>query len=431
MATAAQTAPIPARAAWPLAVLAIAMASGFAALGSFGTVTEPAKADLALSDHALGLVQGVSGALPLVLFSVPVGILVDRWNRVRLLFALAVVWTAGTLMTAYASGTGSLLVARMLTGIGTTGALTAALSLGADLCTPERRGRAMTVVTLGKTVGIAAGFALTGALFGLFGDGALGLVPWRAAHLALAGLLLVSLLPLLTLREPPRREVAAAAGAPLRVVAGELRARAAFLVPLFIGQVSVVMADHAALVWAAPVLGREFGLQPDQFAGWMGALILGTGLGGAVLGGLAADWGQRGGRRGGVLLGAVVAAAIGAPAAIFPVAGDVTLFAILFGTLVLCGTITGLITSVAITTLIPNEARGLTVGLFVAVAGLIGFGIAPTLVTAVSELLGGEAHLAPALAIVGTVTGVMAVLAFALAVRNAPTSATEHLSDRS
>jgi hypothetical protein len=32
----------------------------------------------------LGLIQGVSAAVPLVLFSIPVGILVDRTNRVRL-----------------------------------------------------------------------------------------------------------------------------------------------------------------------------------------------------------------------------------------------------------------------------------------------------------------------------------------------------------
>lgn len=413
----ASAAPSLRHAAWPLALLALAMTAGFAAMSSFGTVQEGAKAELGLSDYTLGVIQGVGAAVPLALFSVPLGILVDRWNRVRLLVALAACWTVGTLLTAVAPGLGLLFIARMLTGIGTTGALTAALSLAADLCAPEERGRAILVTTLGKTLGLAAGFALTGALFGWLSQGLFGLQPWRAAHLALAALSAVALLPLLLLREPPRREVEAAVGAPLRVAFAELWARRAWLLPLFLGQVSVVMADNAAVVWSAPVLGRVFGLGPDRFAGWMGALILVAGLAGAVLGGFAADWGQR---RGNVLRGALIAAVAGAPAALFPVVGSVPAFAALLGVLTLCGTVTGLVTSVALTVLLPNEVRGVAIGLFIAVAGVIGFGVAPTLVAAASSLLGGEAHLAPALAIVGLTTSLLAILAFWQAVRQAP-----------
>jgi MFS family permease len=428
MATIPAPAPSLGRSALPLGALAVAMAVGFTLMQSFSTVQEGAKAELGLSDTTLSLIQGVAAAVPLAVFSVPIGILVDRWNRVRLLLGLAALWTVGTVLTAYASGTSALFAARMMTGIGTTGALTAALSLGADLCLPEQRGRALLIVSLGKVAGTAAAFALGGALYGIFSGGLGGFAPWRAVHLALAAIGTACLLPLLFLREPPRREVAAAVGAPLRVIAGELWARRRFLIPLFIGQVSVVMADVAATIWAAPVLGREFGLRPDQFAGWMGALLLGVGVGGAVLGGLAADWGQKSGRRGGILLGAVIAATIGVPASLFPITGAVPLFAVAFGTLMLCGTVTGLITSVALTVLIPNEARGLCIGLFIAVAGVIGFGVSPTLVAWVSTLLGGEGELAPALAIVGVVTSIASVIAFALALRNAPLSAT-NLSD--
>ena len=411
------------RALPPLVALALSMAIGFTAMGSFATVQEGAKAELALSDTMLALIQGVGAAVPLVIFSIPVGILVDRFNRVRLLLALAALWTAGTLLTGYAIGAPMLFVARMMTGIGTTGALTAALSLAADLCRPDQRGRAMLIVSLGKAAGQAGAFAVTGTLFGLFAHGGMGLLPWRAAHVALALIALALLLPLLLLREPARREVATATHAPFRVLLAALWARRRFLLPLFVGQTSVVMADAAAGIWAAPVLTRVYRQSPDAFAGWMGALILAAGVGGAILGGLAADWGQKKGGRGGVLLGAVVAAAIGTPAALFPLAGSIPLFAAALGTLVLAGTITGLITSVALTILIPNELRGLCIGAFIAIAGLIGFGIAPTLVTLVSGWLGGEAQLAPALAIVGIVTSAISVAAFALAVRAAPLSA--------
>ncbi len=413
----------------PLFALALAMALGFTMMGSFGTVQEGAKAELHLSDYTLSLIQGLSAALPLALFSIPIGILVDRRNRVRIMIVLVAIFVVGTALTALARSVPLLFMARMLTGIGTTGALTAALSLCADLCAPTQRGRALLVVNLGKSLGQALAFGLTGALFGLFLHGGAPTwfwhaAPWRSAHMALAVLGAVGMIPLLLLREPARREVAASTHAPFRIVAGELWARRAFLLPLFMGQVSVVMADAAAAIWAAPVLSRSFGLRPDQVASWMGPLIFFAGLLGAVIGGLSADWGQKSGRQGGLLIGAVIAAAVGIPAALFPIAPAVPAFAVALGALILCGSITGVITSVALTVLIPNELRGLCIGAFIAIAGLIGFGVAPTLVAAASSLFGGEAHLDQGLAAVGALTSGLSLIAFFVAMRRAPASAT-------
>jgi MFS family permease len=186
----------------------------------------------------------------------------------------------------------------------------------------------------------------------------------------------------------------------------------------------VVMADAAAGIWVSPVLSRNFHLQPDQFAGWMGTLLFGSGVVGAIVGGLSADRGQKSGRRGGLLIGAIVAAAVGVPAALFPIMPSVPLFGVAVGLLVTCGAVTGVVTSVALTVLIPNELRGLCIGAFIAIAGLIGYGLAPTLVAAASGMLGGEAHLAQGLAIVGVVTSAISVVAFTMAMRRAPLAAT-------
>ncbi|KQU46972.1 MFS transporter [Sphingomonas sp. Leaf339] len=412
-----------------LLVLGLAMAVGFAQMGSFSTVQEGAKAELGLSDVTLGLIQGGSAAVPLVLFSIPIGILVDRWNRMRLLLLFSAVAVCGSLLTAIAGNVPTLFVARMMTGIATTGGLTAALSLAADMCAPAQRGRAMLLVTLGKSLGVACAFALVGWLFGLFSGGftLLGTgLPWRATHIALAAVAALASLPLLLLAEPVRLEVAAGPRAAFRVVAHQLWARRAFLIPLFMGQVSVVMADAAAGIWAAPMLTRYFHLTPQQFGGWMGALLLGTGVIGALLGGIVADLGQNSGRRGGLLIGAVGAAVIGIPAALFPLSGSVPVFAIALGTLMLAGTITGLITSVAITVMLPNDLRGLCLGAFIAFAGLIGYGLAPPLVGWVSLLLGGEQHLAISLTIVGVTTSIAALGSFYIAMRRAPMAPTDH-----
>ena len=409
----------------PLLLLALVATVAFTALGSFGTVQESAKAELDLSDDALALIQGLGAAVPMVLFSVPVGILVDRRNRVRLTMGLAVLWTLGTLLTAFAPSAGWLTAARMLVGIGSTGSLTAALSLCADFCAPAQRGKAMLIVNLGKALGVALGFALTGWLFGLLSDHAApgwlaDVAPWRSTHVLLAMISAMLIVPLLLLREPIRREVEASTNAPFRVVAAELWSRRAFLIPLFAGQIAVVMADVAAGVWVAPVLSRDFGLSPQEFAGWVGALMFGTGVAGAVLGGISADLGQKSKLRGGIILGAVIAAGLGIPAALFPLMPSITGFAIALGVLSLCGAVTGLVVSVALTVLLPNELRGLCIGAFIAVAGLIGFGLAPWILTRVSAFMGGETMLAEALAIVGVSVSTLSFLAFIMAMRRVP-----------
>lgn len=409
----------------PLLLLALVTTIGFTALGSFGTIQESAKAELRLTDDALALIQGLGAAVPMVLFSIPIGMLVDRRNRVRLTLALAALWTLGTLLTAFAPDATWLTAARMLVGVGSTGSLTAALSLCADFCPASQRGRAMLIVNLGKALGVAFGFALTGWIFGVLTDFAspawLGeLAPWRGTHVVLAAVSAACIVPLVFLREPARREIEAQEGAPFRVVAAELWARRAFLGPLFAGQVAVVMADVAASVWVAPVLSRDFGLSPQQFAGWVGALMFATGVAGAILGGLSADWGQKSGRRGGLILGAVIAAGLGIPAALFPLMPSVTTFAIALGVLSLCGAVTGLVVSVALTVLLPNELRGLCIGAFIAIAGLIGFGLAPWIVTRVSAIMGGEQMLAEALALVGVSVSAVSFAAFLLAMARAP-----------
>ena len=411
-----------------LLLVSLAMLVGFTMLQSFGIMAESAKAEMGLTDSELAIVQGVSAAIPLVLFSIPIGIWVDRWNRVAILIILAVGWTVGTVITAAASTTTILFFGRMLTAIGTTGGLTAVLSLASDYCRPEQRGRAIVVPNIAKTAGVAAGFTISGVLLGAIAGQQLpnlfGVSTWRSAQWMLALGSAVFILPLLLLREPMRHEVEAEPGAPIKVVLGELKARRAWIIPLFIGQTSVVMADAAAAIWVSPVLERSYHLSPAEFAGWVGAIVLATGIIGSIVGGVVADMGQSSRIRGGLMIGAIAAAALGIPTALFPIMPSVGSFAIAFFILTLAGNVTAMVASVALTVWLPNELRGLAIGAFIAIAGLIGFGVAPSLVTLVSGWLGGESHLATALAIVGVAVSIVSVGGFWLAMKRAPIAPT-------
>lgn len=412
-----------------LLALAVALAIGTMSIFLFSIVQEAAKAELGLTDNQLGLIQGVGAAAPLAVLAVPIGRLVDSSNRMRLLLLLVLGWTIGLVLTAFADSVTGLFIARMFVAVGGFCSVTAAISIAADMCPPSRRGSAMLILTLGKWGGSAGAFALGGWLFGMLGTMVLPqwigpVAPWRGVHLAVAAIGAIACLPLLFVREPARRETVAGADAPFSVAMRELWDRRAFILPLFAGQLSVAMIDTAAGIWAAPVLSRSYGLQPDQFAQWMGLVVFAAGVIGSILGGLAADWGHRLPRRGGILIGAIAATTLSVPMSLFPLAPDVPSFALMLGLFLFCGTAAGLIVGVTITVLLPNELRGFCIGLFVALAGVLGFGVAPPLITLVSGLLGGESHLGTALAIVGVVITAIAALAFPLAMRHAPRDST-------
>lgn len=404
-----------------LVLLGLTVASGVAMQFVFSPVQEMAKAELGLTDAQLSLVQGLAAAIPIAILSIPIGWLVDRSSRVRLLIAMSLIWTAGTFLTVIAESFTTLFFARMLAGLGAAGVLPVAISIAADLSPPEQRGRSLLILSFGKIVGNGLAFALAGVALGLFAAGgayAAAMIPWRGVHLAFGIAAALLIVPLFFLREPARKELGQSGTLGFGPALSALWRQRAMLAPLFLGQVTVVMADMAAMIWASPVLSRDYGLEPAEFAGWLGLVMLVSGVIGSILGGFAADWGQRRGP-GFILFGAVIAAGVSIPAALFPIMPSVPGFAIMLALLLLAGAVTGLITATAIAVMVPNETRGLALGLFVVIGGTIGMGVAPWLVAKLSEGLGGEAHLGMALTIIGVAVSAIAFAGFALAMRSA------------
>ncbi|MEC3947773.1 MFS transporter [Sphingobium sp. HWE2-09] len=411
----------------PLLALAAMMAISAALMGSFSPVQEAVKADMKLTDFQLSLVQGLATALPIALFQIPIGRLADRSNRVRLLSIMALSWTVGTFLTAFASGLAMLFVARMLVGFGVMCSIPVGISLVADFCSPKTRGRGLLLPVTGRWLGAAGGFVLTGWLFGLLKHSdqiefLADMAPWRSTHLFLVLFGVALLLPLLVLREPARQEQTLT-NASLAQVWIELRDRRTFLLPLFIGYTAAIMADIGASIWAAPLLARKFGLGPDQFGGWMGAVVFGSGMIGTVSGGFFADLGQHSARRGGILFAAVAAVAISVPASLFSLAPSAPIFGVMLAILLLCGAVIALVTTAALSIMVPNEIRGIAISITLTVAGLVGYGVAPTLVTWISSIMGGEQHLGAALAITTTTISVISFFAFLKAIANAPSAA--------
>lgn len=403
------------KAAWPvLLMLAATIGSASAMRTVFSPVQEAAASSLHINDFQMSLLQGLALSLPIAALAIPVGRITDRGNRAVLLFFLALLWTIGTALSVFGTEFWHIFLARMLAGIGAFSSLTVTISMVADLSTPDTRGRSLMFLSLGNLVGAAAAFAFGGSLLGYFTHAApliAGLEPWRNVLLVFSGVSLALTLLLLTIREPARQEITEANPA-LSVALRELWERRGLLAPLFIGQVTVVMADAAASIWAAPILERHYNLTPEQYGPWMALVLLGSGLIGAVFGGFAADLGHKSKIKGGILLGAVIAAVLSIPGAFFSVMPDATTFAWLLLVLLTCGAVTGLVTAAAIAVLVPNEIRGVCLGAFIVIGAIIGFGVAPTLVTLIADMLGGEGSLRLALAITGAGTSTLAAIGF-------------------
>lgn len=409
-------------------LLAVAVTAGATMRTVFSPLQEAAKLSMGLTDIQLGLIQGAAVAVPMALIALPLGWLADRSNRIRILLVLSTVWTLGMALTAFAQDFDVLFVARMLAGVAGNFVVPVAISVAADMCMPDRRGRSLLLLSLGNVVGGALAFAIGGGLLGAVieqtAPALMNLEPWRAVSLWFAIGSAILTLPLFFLREPERHEVEHA-NAPIKVIAAALWSRKAFLLPLLIGQVGVVMADMAAAVWAAPVLERNYGLAPAEFGAWMGGGLLLAGVVGSIIGGFGADWGQKLHRRGGILTAAIIAAIVALPTSLYPIMPSTMMFGIAFTLLMTAGTVAGLVTATAIAVLVPNGERGLCLGAFMILGALIGIGLAPLVVTTASQAMGGESQLALALAVTSVVIGLLSLAGFWIAMRNAPPSAAE------
>jgi MFS family permease len=403
--------------------VALALFAGTAARYVLSPMQEIVRLDLGFSDNQIALLQGMAVALPAALFSIPVGRIVDKADRTRLLVVLALVCAAGTLLMAFAHDFYSAFASRMLVGASVAAAQPAAISLVADLSDSRHRGRMVTLIALGQVLGVTAAYALAGVLLqrlpALFpASGWLGaLPPWRLVQVVFALAVLVAAALLCFMREPARREAGTALGGTLRQALRELWGYRSMLVPLVTGMVTVGMADAAASIWAVPVLTRTFHQTPADFGAWMGVLNLGCGLVGAALGGFAADFGQRSAGRGGVLLGAVLGAALSIPAALFPVMPSVAGFAVLMALLLTSGACVNIAATSAVTVLLPNELRGICISLMAGIIGMVAVGVAPLLVSLSAQVMGRGSDIVAPLTWVGVLTSVCGTLAFIHATR--------------
>lgn len=172
-------------------------------------LAKPIQDELGISDGQLGRLSGLYFALFYCILGVPVAWLADRGNRVRVLTIACALWSAATIACGVAQNYTQLAIARMSVGVGEAGGVPPSYSIISDCFPAGRRGTALGLFNLGPPIGQALGVAF-GAKIAAAYDWRLAFVLLGAAGLVAAGVVWA------VVREPKR----GATDAPGRADAG-------------------------------------------------------------------------------------------------------------------------------------------------------------------------------------------------------------------
>jgi len=187
----------PTRAWIVLAVLCFVYVLNFLDRQLLSILAKPIQDSLHLKDGQLGLIGGLYFALFYCLISIPVGWLADKTNRVGVLAGACALWSAATVACGLSATYSQLVAARMTVGVGEAGGVPPSYAIISDYFPPARRGTALGLYNLGPPIGQAAGVAIGASIAAAYG--------WRPAFIALGAVgVLGAILVMAIVREPRR-----------------------------------------------------------------------------------------------------------------------------------------------------------------------------------------------------------------------------------
>lgn len=162
-----------------------------------GIIQEPIKQEFGLSDFQLGLLGGPAFAVLYTLLGIPVARFAERHNRMTILAVCLGIWSAMTAACGFAVNYATLFAARVGVSIGEAGCTPPANSVISDYFPSDRRASALSIYALGIPIG---------SMIAAVGGGWIATeIGWREAFiwLGVPGVVLAVIVKL-TVKEPPR-----------------------------------------------------------------------------------------------------------------------------------------------------------------------------------------------------------------------------------
>lgn len=397
-------------------VLVAAYALSFADRMVMSLLIGPIKQSLAISDVQVSLLIGAAFALFYVIMGVPCGYLADRINRRNLIVIGILTWSFATAACGIGGSFAALFVARMIVGAAEATLSPSAYSMISDSFPPKKLGRAISVYVIGNPLGTGAALALGGSVIAFVASvpfitlPVLGVIEgWRLVFVALCvpGILL-SLILLLTVAEPPRRVHPDRIGksvswveAPQHILS---HGRVFFF--QFGGTCMLSLAVYGSMAWIPAFFMRSHGMEASTIGIYFGAILGVGGVAGLLLGGFLGDRMLQAGYKDAyprVMAAAALLALV--PSVGMYLVGSVNLaLALMALSLVTTGMTTG-IAAAAVQYITPSHLRGQMGAIYILTASVAGIGIGPTVVAALTQFIfGEEAALRYALAVLAGAT---------------------------
>jgi MFS family permease len=342
-----------------------------------GILAGPIIGELHLSDRQFGLLSGPPFAILYSVLGIPFAFLADRTSRSRVVAAAVAVWSAFTALCGTAVSFWQFFAFRMGVGIGEAGGVAPSYALIADYFEPRRRARALAIFSLGVPIGLSLG-TLLGAYIA-------HAISWRAAFftMGVAGVLLAPVM-LIVVRDVPRQHGPSAA--PIGQVFPMLARKPVFWLMAFAAS-SSSLCGYGLATWTPTVLERSFHLGLLERGQFMASVVFIGGCTGVFAGGWLADrLGQR--DRGWYAKLPAIAWLITAPtfaaglmAPSLWLAWPLLLIPNALNILWLGPVIT------AVQHLVPQRMRSTASASFLLINNLIGLGVGPYLIGAISTAL--------------------------------------------
>jgi MFS family permease len=253
----------------------------------------PIRKSFEISDFQYGLLHGLAFTVFYTFLGLPIGRLADRGNRRKIIGVGVLFWSAMTCACGLVRSFGGLFTARMGVGVGEAALSPPAHSLLSDLFPAKLLPRAMSIFTLGITIGGGMAYMVGGWVLGAVGDAGFSLPligalePWQLTFIlvGLPGFLVGALV--WTIREPKRRGRTRdeGEGAPVAEVLRYFRAHAR-LYAAILGSVSMLsVLGYGTITWYVEMLIRNFGAEASRVGPKFGWIFIIAGSIGALLGG--------------------------------------------------------------------------------------------------------------------------------------------------
>jgi MFS family permease len=347
---------------------------------------EPIRQDLKLSDGQIGTLTGIAFAFAYALFTIPIGRISDRRNRIWIIAAACVVWSGFTIAFGMVRSYAAILAMRIGVAAGEAGGLIPMQSVISDSYTPARRGLALAVLYAGGTIGMMIGYSAAGLLNDHYG--------WRTTFAVIGALGLLTVPLLLTLRDPARgasEDFAVPEVTERLGLAASLKALASrrSYVLLIVGFTFASVAVYGQTTWLPTYLIRRFHLSTGE----TGLLTTATTVAPLLVGMLA------GGFSGDVLFRKWPKWVLRLPALCLLISFPATLaqmWAPSLQMVVAAGVVPGLVAGFYVAPLMSGlhalagvRLRGFAIALATVAMLLVGQGLGPSLVGLLSDALGG------------------------------------------